>query len=84
MELSYLIIIKNICYYQNTFQLPMLTLRQVQFACKGLWKVFQPQENQPCKFTPKEALALFLDLGLSKEKYMALRSNLMKKTHNAL
>jgi len=41
-------------------------------------------KGQPQKFTPEEALSLFLDLGLSKEKYTVLRSELKKRNHDAL
>lgn len=39
-----------------------------------------PPDALPTKYTIEEALALFMDLGLSKEKYSILRSSL--KTHN--
>lgn len=41
-------------------------------------------QDQPRKFTPEEALSLFLDLGLSKEKYIVLRNELKKRKHDAL
>lgn len=41
-------------------------------------------KDQPQKFTPEEALSLFLDLGLSKDKYNFLRNELKKRNHDAL
>ncbi|XP_046143145.1 uncharacterized protein LOC123988151 [Osmia bicornis bicornis] len=40
--------------------------------------------HAPRKFTAEEALSLFLDLGLSKDKYTVLRNELKKRNHNAL
>lgn len=41
-------------------------------------------ENAPQKFTPNDALALYLEIGLSKEKYIILRSSLKSKGFHAL
>lgn len=41
-------------------------------------------KDEPQKFTPEEALSLFLDLGLSKDKYIVLRNELQKRNHYAL
>lgn len=43
-----------------------------------------PPDTLPTKFTPEEALALFVDLGLSKEKYSVLRSSLIRHNVNIL
>lgn len=41
-------------------------------------------KNEPRKYTPDEALALFSELGLSKDKYIILRDSLKSKGHKAL